>query len=55
MKEYEPKEKEIFIIQDSDGNWRGKMIKFGKLVEVREASPNDVLVKLMTHDGNVQT
>jgi len=43
--------KAISIIEQEDGNWKGYAQKFGKLIEVREISPNDCLVKLLTHNG----
>ena len=42
----------IIIKKDEDGNWSGKMMRFGKLINVRDVSPETVLVKLLTHDGN---
>ena len=41
----------IVLIKQEDGNWKGYMTKFGKLIEVREIKPEDCLVKLLTHDG----
>lgn len=41
----------ICLIKQADGNWRGWMQRFGKVVEVREIKPEDALVKLLTHDG----
>lgn len=41
----------ISIILQTDGNWKGYTQRFGKLVEVREISPTDCLLRLMTHDG----
>ena len=44
-------EENVIIIQKlEDGSWTGKMMRFGKLTEVREAKPEDVLVKLLTHE-----
>ncbi len=43
--------KAISLIQQPDGNWKGYGNRFGKLIVVREMSPNDCLVKLLTHDG----
>lgn len=42
----------ISIAQEPDGNWKGYAWKFGKLVEVREAKPEDALIKLLTHSGD---
>lgn len=42
----------IIIKKDEDGNWSGKMMRFGKLVQVRDISPEAVLSKLLTHNGN---
>jgi hypothetical protein len=43
--------KAISIIQQEDGNWKGYMQKFGKLIEVRDISPEVVLQRLLVHDG----
>ena len=40
----------IMIWKAEDGNWQGKMMKFGKLITVREVSPESVLMKLLTHE-----
>ena len=32
-----------------DGSWVGETQRFGTLVSVREAKPEDALVKLLTH------
>lgn len=50
--EFDPakNEKVISLLHDKDGNWRGWTQRFGKLVEVREAKPEDCLVKLLTHE-----
>lgn len=40
----------IIIKKDEDGNWSGKMMRFGKLITAREAKPEDVLTKLLTHE-----
>lgn len=45
--------KAISIIEQEDGNWKGWTQKFGKVVEVREGKPEDCLIKLITHNGNV--
>ena len=42
----------IIISKDDDGNWSGKMMRFGKLVQVRDINPETVLGKLLTHNGN---
>jgi len=42
----------ILIRKDEDGNWSGRMMRFGKLIQVRDISPETVLVKLLTSDGN---
>lgn len=51
---YDPAENEnvIALVRQDDGNWKGFAQKFGKLVEVREAKPEDALVKLLTHGGD---
>lgn len=40
----------ISIIQQEDGNWKGWMQKFGKVVEVRMEGPETVLKALITHE-----
>lgn len=40
----------ISIIKQTDGNWIGTAWKFGRVVTAREIKPEDVLVKLMTHE-----
>lgn len=42
----------ISIIKQEDGNYKGYIVKYGKLVEVREIDPQSVLQRLLTHDGN---
>lgn len=42
----------IIIKKDEDGNWSGRMMRFGKLIEVRDIGPEAVLIKLLTSDGN---
>lgn len=44
--------KRIIIEEQIDGNYIGRMTKFGKEIEVREAKPEDCLIKLITHDGS---
>ena len=39
----------ISVIQQEDGNWKGYMHKHGKDLVVREATPSDCIVKLITH------
>ena len=48
--EYDPEKnhKAISIIEQEDGNWKGWMWRWGKLVEVRDVSPSAVLVTLLT-------
>lgn len=43
--------KAISIVQEEDGNWRGYMRKFGKVITVRQGDPQIVLQMLLTHDG----
>lgn len=43
----------ISLIIQEDGNWIGETQRFGKLVKVREAKPEDALAKLLTHNGNI--
>jgi len=45
----EKNHKAISIIQMEDGNWKGWMWRWGKLIEVREGDPNTVLNTLLTH------
>lgn len=44
------KENQILIEQQADGNWKGWMIKFGKMAEVRDIGPETVLQRLLTHE-----
>ncbi len=48
---YDPADnpKAISIIEQEDGNWKGWMQKFGAVIEVREVSPTDCLLALLTH------
>ncbi len=41
----------ISIIKQEDGNYKGWINKFGKLIEVRGISPDEVLRLLLTHNG----
>jgi hypothetical protein len=41
----------IVIEKQEDGNYKGWMQKYGKVIEAREIKPEDVLVKLLTNDG----
>ena len=41
----------IVITKQEDGNWKGFMIKFGKVVDARQADPIIVLQMLLTHPG----
>jgi hypothetical protein len=52
--DYDPNTNEnaISLIKQEDGNWKGWMNRFGKVVEVREVGPDACLQKLLTHDGN---
>jgi hypothetical protein len=40
----------ISIWKDWDGNYCGRMQKNGKLLDERQVKPEDVLVKLLTHE-----
>lgn len=42
----------ISIVQQADGNWKGYMFKFGKIITVREVKPEDALLMLITHNGD---
>ena len=55
MIEHDPERnpKAISIIQDPDGNWRGWMQKYGKIIKAREISPEAVLQSLLTNSGDV--
>lgn len=44
-------ENQIILEKQPDGNWIGRMIKFGVEIEAREVGPETVLQKLLTHDG----
>jgi hypothetical protein len=50
--EFDPNKnpKAIVIIEQPDGNYKGYMQKFGKLVEVRDIGPQTVLERLLTHE-----
>lgn len=39
------------IIKQPDGNYKGYMNKFGKVIEVRGVSPDEVLQLLLVNDG----
>jgi hypothetical protein len=45
----EKKDNEIVLWQEKDGNWKGRMIKEGKALEVRDIDPYTCLTKLLTH------
>lgn len=45
-------EEVITLEKQADGNWIGKMKRFGKLVEIRDIDPQSVLLGLLTHPGN---
>lgn len=49
--EYNPEKNPnvISIIRQEDGNYKGYTQKNGKLIEVREGTPHDVIVALITH------
>ena len=40
----------ILLEQQEDGNWRGAMVKNGKVIEVRAIGPETVLQLLLTHE-----
>jgi len=40
----------ISIIKQPDGNWRGFMMKNGKLVQARQGDPGTVMQMLITHE-----
>ena len=42
-------ENEIRLIKQSDGNWKGYLLRGKELLEVREIDPQTCLVRLMTH------
>ncbi len=41
----------ISIIKQKDGNYIGYTEKFGKVIEIRDYSPEAVLQRLLTHGG----
>ena len=41
----------ISLIKQPDGNYKGYMNKFGKVIEVRGVSPDEVLQLLLVNDG----
>ena len=43
--------KAIVVIEQADGNWKGQMQRFGKLVQIRAISPGVVIERLLTHNG----
>lgn len=45
--------KAISIIEQPDGNWKGKALRNGTMVEVRAGDPNWVLQMIVTHDGKI--
>lgn len=51
LKKYSPYEnpKAISLYMLPDGSWVGEANRFGKVVEVREAKPEDALGKILTH------
>ena len=42
----------IVIEKQEDGNWKGWITKFGKVIEVRAIGPETVLQLLLTHNGD---
>lgn len=42
--------KAISIVQEEDGNWRGKINRKGIVLESRNNDPQTVLMELITHD-----
>lgn len=42
-------EGEIRLIKQTDGNWKGYLLRGKQLLEVREIDPQTCLVKLLTH------
>ena len=41
----------ICLVAQSDGNWKAIGTRFGRVVYVREASPEAALGRLLIHDG----
>lgn len=41
----------ISLHKDKDGNWTGKMWKFGMLVVIRDIGPETVVQALLVHPG----
>ena len=44
-------ENQFIITMLEDGSWQGMMLKYGKIIQIREAKPEDCLTRLLTHDG----
>jgi hypothetical protein len=42
-------ENEIRLIKQSDGNWKGYLLRGKERLEVREIDPQTCLVRLLTH------
>ena len=40
----------ISLVRQPDGNWKGWMSKFDKVIEVREIGPDTALQMLLTHE-----
>jgi len=41
---------QIILEKQQDGNWKGRMLKDGNFIEVREQAPEYCLQRLLTHD-----
>lgn len=44
-------QKAISIILQEDGNWKGEMFKFGRIIKARTNDPQTVLTALITGQG----
>lgn len=44
-----PNLKHIIIMEQEDGNWKGRTMKNGSMIESRTNDPQTVLQELLTH------
>lgn len=54
-KDYNPETNHdvITLTLEPDGNWKGEIYKFGRLITVRDVGPSQALAALITHDGKL--
>ncbi|MDE2233299.1 MAG: hypothetical protein KGJ90_04180 [Patescibacteria group bacterium] len=51
--EFVKKNKKMIVLsEEPDGNWKGYIWKYEKLIEVRDYGPETILQALLVHDGN---